>query len=456
MRQWQGGQSLVILVAFLVALSAAFLYLYNTGNLMIERARLAATADHLAHAVATEQARLLNLNAYMNRAAIANQLAVAQNVSIASWAQYMQPIPTRASILMTPPLTPIGAVVTQSSGAVATAMRPVSEIMGIYVMQNQAANQLLKRQQQLINSIYMAKLKGQIVPRMLSASKMAESGARVRYLATHDRMVDFIRRYSGDSRQRMAPVMMDSRERFTRARVQWNENVGIDKCSRWSPNIPFYELLKRGGTQLVGLDEWKGMDTFSLHTYLGYWKTRKFKWPKWVCEHTEYPIGYGSAVTSRHSNDADIGDGTAFDGSWSVNPNGSSSSAAMLPMWDSRTGKKALSPAVPEFYDLTPSRLSESRGVTSLDVVLQLYKNSADLQTSAGSSAIRMEGRLPSDLALPHKRLSAVSRAEVYFERPQDAYLNKGMYEKASLFNPYWRVRMSALRARDRIAASTD
>ena len=45
-------------------------------------------ADHTAHATATKQARLLNMNAYVNRAQVANEMAIAQAVSLGSWTKY--------------------------------------------------------------------------------------------------------------------------------------------------------------------------------------------------------------------------------------------------------------------------------------------------------------------------------------------------------------------------------
>ena len=48
----------------------------------------------------------------------------------------------------------------------------------------------------------------------------------------------------------------------------------------------------------------------------------------------------------------------------------------------------------------------------------------------------------------PH--LWALSAAEVYFRRPADA---PARVEYASLFNPYWQVRLAAPTAADRAAA---
>ena len=86
MRHGQDGQSLLLACVFLLVLSGAFVFLFDSGRLLVERVRLANAADQTAYAVATQEARLFNLNAYINRAAIANQLAVAQELSIASWA----------------------------------------------------------------------------------------------------------------------------------------------------------------------------------------------------------------------------------------------------------------------------------------------------------------------------------------------------------------------------------
>ncbi|MDO8331321.1 MAG: hypothetical protein Q7T36_12705 [Fluviicoccus sp.] len=452
MSRWQGGQSLPLMMVFIIALSSGAFYLFNTGMLLIERIKITSSADHVAYAVAIQQARLLNLNAYLNRAAIANQLAVAQNISVASWGMFVQPIPQRASPLLIPPMTPVGAPIVQISNMVALGMRPIAESMGAFILQNQLANVSIKEHQRLLNTLYYPVLLKDTPATILGASGLGREGVKFNYVVTSDNFASFVDRYADAERMRLQSVMMDSRDPFTAARKRWDEGFGLAKCSKWTPNMPYFEMIKRGGTQLLGLDEWKGMDTFSLHTYTGYWKSRKLRLPKWVCAHTEYPVGYGSSVTSKNGGNADSRDVASFDGSWSANPAGSSASSGSSPLWDSRRGSRAMAPAVPEFYDLSAEILKKQEPV--LNVVIRLYKAKRELLTTAGRSAVKVGGGLQQFEKMPNNRMEASSRAVVYFDRPQSHHRNGISREKASLFNPYWRVRLESLREVDRAALS--
>ena len=93
----QRGQALLAMLAFIIVLAIAMVYLFNTSQLLSERAQAKVLADHAAYNTAVKQAQLLNANAYMNKAKIANQLAVAQAVSVASWAKHFEPMPQNTS-----------------------------------------------------------------------------------------------------------------------------------------------------------------------------------------------------------------------------------------------------------------------------------------------------------------------------------------------------------------------
>lgn len=69
---------------------AGVYFLFNTGQMTAEKTRLVTTADAVAHGTGVMQARALNFDAYANRALVANEVLVAQTVSLSSWAQYAQ------------------------------------------------------------------------------------------------------------------------------------------------------------------------------------------------------------------------------------------------------------------------------------------------------------------------------------------------------------------------------
>ena len=62
-----------------------------------QKRRLIDSADAAALSAATFEARVLNFESYMNRAIVANQVAMAQSVSLRSWLTYMTRTVDRAN-----------------------------------------------------------------------------------------------------------------------------------------------------------------------------------------------------------------------------------------------------------------------------------------------------------------------------------------------------------------------
>lgn len=88
----------MILVAILaIVLLLAGLLVYNVGRLNMVRTRLQNTADSASYSTAIMVARAYNFTSYSNRAMVANQVAIAQMVSLASWSRYYCLVFTGAS-----------------------------------------------------------------------------------------------------------------------------------------------------------------------------------------------------------------------------------------------------------------------------------------------------------------------------------------------------------------------
>lgn len=65
------------------------LVLFNMTQVSTEKQKLQNTVDAMVYSVSLMEARDLNFAAYMNRAMVSNQVAVAQSVSLLSWARYV-------------------------------------------------------------------------------------------------------------------------------------------------------------------------------------------------------------------------------------------------------------------------------------------------------------------------------------------------------------------------------
>lgn len=86
-KQAEGQTSVFVLVTALIMLMSV-LMVYNAGRLSIQRVHLQTTADAAAYSGAVLLARSYNFAAYANRGMVANHVAVAQAVGLASWSKY--------------------------------------------------------------------------------------------------------------------------------------------------------------------------------------------------------------------------------------------------------------------------------------------------------------------------------------------------------------------------------
>ncbi len=87
-RRRQSGQVIILVAILALALLLAGLLVYNVGRMNLVRTRLQDTADSASYSSAQVMARAYNFTAYSNRAMVANQVAIAQMVSLASWSRF--------------------------------------------------------------------------------------------------------------------------------------------------------------------------------------------------------------------------------------------------------------------------------------------------------------------------------------------------------------------------------
>ena len=83
----QRGQALLFVTVTALVMLLAMLTMFGMGQLTTEKMKLQNTADAAAYSAALAQARDYNFSAYLNRGMIANDVAVAQLVGLASWSR---------------------------------------------------------------------------------------------------------------------------------------------------------------------------------------------------------------------------------------------------------------------------------------------------------------------------------------------------------------------------------
>ena len=431
---------------------AALFFLFNTGQLIAEKSKLVNTADAVAYSAGVMHARALNFDAYTNRALIANEVLIAQAVSIAAWtrqvathtenvpvlgcySQYAVPIALRlieyTAVCFELSLDLVGQGAREADPNVRKIARKV-------VVASEAAKAILQGAQQSMAAAFIP-ARTKLMQQVADANYAGDGAVRVDPLPLTDGYLrfegrPFIKSYDGDQRERFKSVAVSAayKDGFVERR-SWSD--------RSQPNVhclllPGAEFKRRGATAMVGLDQWHAVDTASLHSWRlgwGFWGPR--------CEdNPELALGYGAQFAGAGANDqADasliavrdnpvalsLADADAFDDVWRYS-------------------------GLPGFADLSAPALAQADPRLKFAVVLTRAK--AEIRSSDGASTVRPGGRLAIyQNQLASDRLTAVATSEVFFQRPQARA--DGKTELASLFNPYWQVHLISTSAPDVAAA---
>ena len=75
---------------FMIILVVSAIALYKSGKLTSNKMQLQNAADAAAFSMSTVEARDLNFAAYMNRAIVANEVAIGQFIGLASWGSHIK------------------------------------------------------------------------------------------------------------------------------------------------------------------------------------------------------------------------------------------------------------------------------------------------------------------------------------------------------------------------------
>lgn len=86
----QRGQAAVFVVLFSSILVVSAFAMFKAGKLTSNKMQLQNAADAAAYSMSVVEARDLNFASYMNRAIVANEVAIGQFVGLASWAYHFK------------------------------------------------------------------------------------------------------------------------------------------------------------------------------------------------------------------------------------------------------------------------------------------------------------------------------------------------------------------------------
>jgi hypothetical protein len=381
------GQSLVVMLLLLAVLAGLLLAVLWTGRVAHARQRLLDTADAAALSGAAFEARVLNMQSYLQRSVVAGEATVAQVLSLASWTSYLSRTVERSNRVMRylPYLGPVMQALAATAREVELAAAPVLDAA---VSTLSAQNHLLAATSATLNAA-AAPAALDLVRAVVRANDPEARITAVGDAALAAHAADWARRwrrYAGPERTRLAEVVLRSRDGFTAERGMSFAPLG---------GLGIVRLPKRGGTDLLGLDAWRGVDTFAMHI-------RAFTGWREV-----YSVGWGAAPAGRPS----LARGW-HGGSWSANPRTTrNATRAARP----RTGYLGL----PATVDIAaPARFEP----IELRLALELERVLHD----ASGTALRVAAR---------------SAARVFHERPSPRADRRT--EAPSLLSPYWHARLA-------------
>ena len=216
----QKGQSLIFLLGFTAALVGSMLLVFNTGQVTADKERLVNAADAAAYSGAIWEARALNFQSYMNRAIVANEVAIAQSVSLRSWTDYVRS--SLNNINLVTRFIPYLGAVTNAMAQASTSMNNAAQTI---LIPAEAGHQL--RQHRALgrrNGGALPGRAGRALDRARNAARQrpGQPAPPARPLAFIVRNANawrnFTRDYSGNDRARLKDVVMRSRDGFTARR----------------------------------------------------------------------------------------------------------------------------------------------------------------------------------------------------------------------------------------------
>src|SRR5690606_26203691 len=295
-RRRQRGQALVLALVLVFAGLLGLFFMFSTGQVSASKQRLTNAADAAAYSAALWRARVLNFHAYANRAIVAQEVAVAQAVTLVSWSKYFERFTTNAEALAA--VYPPAAPVLSAAASVAGTARELTERTAADEIAARAApgvgyKSLLQRSQEALQLAADTFGLGAVANEVARANDpgffafaLGDSGAFSR----------FTRRYeSDDERKRLLAVVTDSLDPFVAGPRSDDLRLLLlpSSCFGTTTNVNrwFQWWRKRGGTVMTpDLERWQAVNTASIHDY----RRRGFFFSS--CREREWlPVGWGAA-----------------------------------------------------------------------------------------------------------------------------------------------------------------
>ena len=419
------------------------LFSFNSAQLNLKSTKLQNTADNTAYSVATIAARDFNYKAYTNRAAVANQVAIAQLVGLSSWFNMTEQFSeTACDYFCSVPY--IGQAIAAVNKVITVVNTGVQPFLSVMITLENAILHALSMSQKIIH--YAG-----LISTMSTAQEIVRANdpkAQLDLMQNpqmwgdiKDLWVNFQEQHTRNNQKNKTQyadfitVTLKSRDEFSTRRTYgldspWHGNLGIVK----------WNTIKTGGSDLIPngknrAETWTAMDTISTH------------WKKWGCRRfkcgwrtSEYTLGWASTRANTEAKIRNAGNNVSWGESRQYNRQSSNYAARDEQTSGSYNG-------VQPFFGL--SNTVKSINQTG-NIAIVVSKQQKDIGTTSSLEA----GDQNTDPALNEKmlgtRLNALSTAQVYYSRPRDLMLTSSawsrsdnLHEYGNLYNPFWQTRLT-------------
>lgn len=419
----QHGQALVLGMLLAGAAIVAFARYFATGQVVAAKARQLHALDAAAYSGALTQARTLNFLAYINRAQIGHQVAMAHLVTLGSWAA-LGGAEARQLASGNPPAYLISMMFGPQHGAAYLAAARASGFDSLAGPQGEMASAYAAHDETVRH--VLGTVQDEVVEGLPQARKAAMQAVLARnypdvppgrdfdLAVDRDNWPGYVQRYA--AQQQLRPFIQGVAQLYGFLSPRNHTASNPWSVEARCPHLR-HELRRRGATELDASGRWQSIDTQSYHA---------LRSNKWIgCYYREYAMGWGwipstasQALAGPHvDNPPDdfsaqdfwrwVKEATDWDiVSGNDNPLANSRAAANRQRWQGG--------GLPSYFDTA--------------------RQAADIA-------------LWFDVTLSHPgpqglTISTRSAGETFFDRPQAR--PDGRPESPNLFHPYWQARLAA------------
>ena len=451
-RLHQRGQALVFGLCLMLLVALLLFFQFSAGQATAAKLRIVNATDAAAYSAGLWRARAMNYYAYANRAIIANEVAIAQAATMVSYAKFLERFSDNVNEVAQ--YVPYVGQVSQVIKEVAYWVSQVTQ----YTAHGETAARSIYIQALAASQELMFAATHPVVLSRIAAEVARESDRRffafTLPLHLDPAMADMTTRYEGRDRDRLKAVVLDSLDGYSSDR---DADLAEIPC--------LFKLARRGATELIRdhdtaeLERWQAYDTLSLHT------RRTFS-----CRTRErMALGWGAAEIAQDAKNE-------LDALAALVPLINSGDIPLEVPVSGAASASASKRANPRAYREASDEIWVSSHYRGIAVVRELdFANSEVvrangryplmkvgvvgwIQSAAAVGTAQAKG-LGAGRVVPVDRFSgrdsavmgAVSAAEVYFKRPPQAAMRT---EYASLYSPYWQVRLAPVPAAFRQAAA--